>query len=258
MMRLFISWSGPTSQQIAAQLYDWIPYVVPSAVPFITTNDIEKGAKWQGEISRELEASSFGIVCLTADNLTSQWIAFEAGALAKHIEGKVATVLFGVAPNAVPSPLSMFQATRYSEAEMRQLVGTLNGAAATEERRTDAQLDVAFGKFWPDLKQFIDLVLQDALAQPAEEPPSKLELMSQEMMALLRQQNSLLLAATESMATARVRAPSNAMVEEALDRLLAVKLPKTKAIDGYFEGTSTPAVTKAPEKAKVTPILNDE
>jgi hypothetical protein len=63
-MKLFISWSGETSQQIAQQLRDWVPLILPAVKPFITTTDIDKGARWQGEISRELEQSNYGIVCL--------------------------------------------------------------------------------------------------------------------------------------------------------------------------------------------------
>lgn len=80
-MKLFISWSGETSQQIALQLRKWLPLILPAAKPFITSTDIDKGAKWLGEIHSELEASNFGIVCLTPDNIRSQWLAFEAGAL---------------------------------------------------------------------------------------------------------------------------------------------------------------------------------
>ena len=89
-MKLFVSWSGTVSQQLADEVRRWVPLILPAAQPFITTTDIDKGARWQGEISRELNDSNYGIVCLTKDNLTSQWLAFEAGALSKHLSGRVA------------------------------------------------------------------------------------------------------------------------------------------------------------------------
>src|SRR5262249_34248306 len=95
-MKVFISWSGETSQRIAHEMHRWLPLILPSVAPFITTTDIDKGARWQGEISRELDQSNYGIVCLTSDNLDSRWIAFEAGALSKHLGGRVATVLCGI------------------------------------------------------------------------------------------------------------------------------------------------------------------
>ena len=77
----------------SAELRKWVPLILPSVEPFITSTDVDKGARWQGEISKELSQSNFGIVCLTRDNVKSQWLAFEAGALSKHLEGRVATVL---------------------------------------------------------------------------------------------------------------------------------------------------------------------
>src|SRR4051812_12899520 len=110
-MKLFISWSGQTSQQIAQAMREWIPLVLPAVKPFITSSDIDKGARWQGDISQELDQSNFGIVCLTRENLNSQWLAFEAGALAKHLSGKVAPILFGLEHQEVQQPLGMFQGT---------------------------------------------------------------------------------------------------------------------------------------------------
>jgi hypothetical protein len=110
-MKIFISWSGSTSQQIAQELRDFLPLILQGVEPFITSVDIEKGARWQGEIATQLEASNYGLVCLTRQNLASQWLAFEAGALSKHLDGRVSTVLFNVGHSEVEMPLGMFQGT---------------------------------------------------------------------------------------------------------------------------------------------------
>ena len=192
-MKLFISWSGAASQQIAEELRKWIPLILPAVRPFITTTDLDKGAKWLSEISRELDASGYGLVCLTSGNLTSQWLAFEAGALSK-LEGRVATLLFGIQPKDVSLPLSMFQGTRYSEAEFRQLVSSINGAVAAEVKRDEAQLDALFPKLWPDLKGAIDLVLAAPgnREQPNQVGSVDLNEVAAEIMSMLRQQNSIL------------------------------------------------------------------
>jgi hypothetical protein len=194
-MKLFISWSGGTSQQIAQQLRSWVPLILPSVTPFITTTDIEKGAKWQGEISRELDQSNYGVACLTADSLDSLWLAFEAGALSKHLQqGRVATVLFGIEHAAVPPPLNIFQGTLFNERDFRQLVSNIDAAAPEDQRRGEAQLDVVFPLLWPRVAEPISLILQNATA-PAAKPAAATpdwSTIAQEMMALLKQQNAIL------------------------------------------------------------------
>jgi hypothetical protein len=84
-MKVFISWSGPTSEKIAVRLHECLPLMHPAVTPFITTADIDKGANWPGDLRRELEQSHYGIVCLTRGNVSSAWLAFEAGALSKQL-----------------------------------------------------------------------------------------------------------------------------------------------------------------------------
>jgi TIR domain len=124
-MKLFISFSGETSHQIAQNVRNFLTLILPAVKPFLTSADVDKGARWAGEISRELGQSNYGIICLTADNLQSQWLAFEAGALAKQVEARAATLLFGLNHEQVPYPLKMFQGTLFNKADVRQLVGTL-------------------------------------------------------------------------------------------------------------------------------------
>ncbi len=192
-MKIFISWSGVASQQIAQELREWLPLVFPVLKPFITTSDIEKGARWASEIAKELEESNYGLVCLTENNLLSQWLAFEAGALSKHLPGKVATILFGVGHADVRQPLSMFQGTLFEEADFRKLLTDLNNATPEESRRTEAHIDRIFESFWPDLKNRIKLILDNA-SSAAKAPPqaADLETLILDLQAMLRQQNAIL------------------------------------------------------------------
>ena len=79
--KVFLSWSGDLSRKLADALRSWLPSALQSVKPYFTPEDIEKGAKWGSEISKELESSNIGIVCLTRDNTEKPWILFEAGAL---------------------------------------------------------------------------------------------------------------------------------------------------------------------------------
>ncbi len=111
-MKIFITWSGDTSCLIAEVLNKWLPGVLQAVKTYYSPNDILKGTRWNAEISKELESSQVGIICLTKDNLEAPWIMFEAGALSKSLENsKVCPILFGVDASEVKGPLVQFEFT---------------------------------------------------------------------------------------------------------------------------------------------------
>jgi hypothetical protein len=190
-MKLFVSWSGPISQQIAQELRDWFPLILPSVQPFITTTDLEKGAQWQSKISRELEQSNYGIVCLTPDNLKSTWLAFEAGALSKQLESRVATVLFGLKQSEVSAPLNMFQSTLFNQLDMYQLIKSINDAVK-DRPRENKELETLYPLLWPRLNEPIERIINSPNPTAVAPPEVDVPKMIAEMMALLRQQTELL------------------------------------------------------------------
>lgn len=82
-MKVFISWSGERSKKVALIFHEWLPQVIQSLEPFASSEDIEKGSRWNTDIAQELKESTFGLICVTKDNLSAPWLNFEAGALSK-------------------------------------------------------------------------------------------------------------------------------------------------------------------------------
>lgn len=169
-MKVFISWSGERSRKLAEVLKGWLPAVIQALKPYFTPDDIEKGARWNNEISKELEQSSVGIICLTRANLQAPWLMFEAGALAKSIEkSRVIPLLFDVKPLDLQGPLLQFQAASFKRDDIKKVMKTIN--AALGEAVLDSQvLDSVFEKWWPELEAQVRHVME------AGEPEQEREL----------------------------------------------------------------------------------
>lgn len=157
-LRVFISWSGDRSKEAAQALREWLPSVLQNVKPYFTPDDIEKGSRWGGEIRGELEASDFGIICLTQENLSAPWILFEAGALSKLDKSRVAPILLGVEPADVSGPLGQLQLTRFSKDECLKLLTTLNRALG-ELGLEQPVLASVFERWWPELEARIKAAL---------------------------------------------------------------------------------------------------
>jgi hypothetical protein len=158
-LRIFISWSGDRSKNAAKAFRDWLPIVLQNVKPYFTPDDIEKGTRWAGEIRSELETSSFGVIFLTRDNLKSPWILFEAGALSKLDNSKVAPILLDVTPAEVAGPLGQLQLTPFNKEEFRKLIISINRELG-ELGLNESTLATVFDHWWPNLDQAIQGAIQ--------------------------------------------------------------------------------------------------
>jgi hypothetical protein len=158
-MRVFFSWSGTRSLEIAKVLSSWLVQVVQAIDPWLS-EDIEKGKRWSPEIAKNLEESKVGIVCLTPDNLHSDWIMFEAGAISKTRDARVCTFLTDLTQADVEPPLADFEHTRNVEADVKRLVRTINAAVGRVGGKLLAEptLESVFRTYWPQLAEGLDKV----------------------------------------------------------------------------------------------------
>ena len=182
-MDIFISWSGKRSRAFAEALRDWLPMIINAARPFLSSSDIDKGARWSTEIASRLEKAKAGIICLTPSNMQSEWILFEAGALSKTLaDTYVCTLLIDMKPTDVKGPLAQFQATTTSEVDILQLVKTLNSKLG-EAGVPIAQLEKAFKLMWPDLIAQIENLPKETASKVPGRPA---EDMLEELLGLVR------------------------------------------------------------------------
>jgi hypothetical protein len=169
-MKVFLSWSGEKSQKVALALRDWLPCVLQGVEPFVSSQDIYAGGRWQQEIARHLEASRFGVVCVTRANQDSAWLNFEAGALAKVVDvSRVVPLAVDLNPADVKQPLGQFQAKSASETGVAELITSLNDAF--EASLPQDVVTRSFEKWWPELSAL--LVEIDQANVVASPPPAE-------------------------------------------------------------------------------------
>jgi hypothetical protein len=204
-VKVFISWSGEQSRRVAEVLRDWLPSVVQAVLPYVSSEDIEKGARWSADVSRELDLCHFGILCVTRDNMGAPWLNFEAGALSKSFEkGRVTPFLFGVDRANVVGPLVQFQSTVCTRSDVHRLVRDINAACA--HSLDDARLDTVFAMWWPRLEVELGALLASPGRTSGPTPDRSVEDMLAEVLDIVRDQQILLAGPTGQLLDAARRA----------------------------------------------------
>lgn len=116
---------------------------------------MKKEAIWNADISKELEQSKMGIFIYTKENLDSQWMLFEAGAISKTIDNtKVCPILFGLDNSDFKGPLTQFQTSQFNKTDFKKLVRSINNSQ-TEHKLDDRVFDDVFEMWWPKLESKI-------------------------------------------------------------------------------------------------------
>jgi hypothetical protein len=181
-MKVFISWSGERSHALADALHDWLPLVLHYVQPWLSQADIEAGQRWADQVAKELEVCNFGILCVTRENVSSPWVLFEAGALAKSMQGsRVIPLLLDLEFRDITGPIAQFQAKKVDRTGLLEVIQSLNQSAqhAVPETRV-AQL---FDALWPELEKKVNAI--PSLTSPAKHARAQPEIL-EELVASVR------------------------------------------------------------------------
>lgn len=191
-MKVFLSWSGNRSKEVANFLSDWLCCVIQASRPWISARDLDRGSLWFGEINDQLKETSVGVICLTQENKNRPWILFEAGALAKGLStARVCTFLVDIEPKDIEDPLAQFNHTFPTREGVLSLVRTLNstlGQGALDTR----VLEQVFDTYWPQFEKKFKEILSRTEAQAPSKPRPNEEVLS-EILNNTRSLNSRLL-----------------------------------------------------------------
>jgi len=192
-VKVFLSWSGETSHKVALAFKEWLRRVVQFVDPFVSSEDIQKGARSLPEIEKALADARFGIICLTKENLAKPWLHFEAGALSRAIANPLANVcpfLFDFERSLLEGPLAQFQNVLNDKDDVRRLVESINAAANKEAQIEVDVLRDGFTMFWPRLQDELRDIAAGQSESPATPRRSTQELL-EEILELIRAQQRL-------------------------------------------------------------------
>ena len=184
-MKVFISWSGELSHKVAMVMKDWLPSILQSVEPYVSSEDIDKGVRWSTDIAKELDNSKFGILCVTKENIEAPWLNFEAGALGKSFDkGKVCPFLFEIERSEVKGPILQFQSTIYEKDDVLKLIKSIN--SSNQDNPLDESLiDKSFDLWWPKFQEEMSKI---EIKEPgkAKKTLNKTEAMLEEILELSR------------------------------------------------------------------------
>lgn len=137
--------------------------------PWVSDKDISAGERWAQAISGELDASNFGIICITPENLNSEWILFESGALSKSmLDAKVIPLLFGLELSDLSGPLSQFQAQKVEETGVMEVIKAINNVA--EKSASQEIVDQLVPTLWPQLQETLSKIPEIAPTEKHKRP----------------------------------------------------------------------------------------
>jgi hypothetical protein len=162
-MKVFLSWSGETSRQVASALYKWLPYILQPLRPSLST-EISNGDRWGQVLEAELKDAEYGIICLTQYNIAKPWLNFESGVLSRFIDRAWLTpLLFNVDPNSLTGPLSQFQCALCNEQGLLKLIQSIN--KRLDQSIDDAIVQAAFAVWWQELQKELNSITPTSLEE---------------------------------------------------------------------------------------------
>jgi predicted nucleotide-binding protein len=145
----------------------------------LSAKDLGVGDQWSVALTRALEETRIGVICLTKDNVDAGWLHFEAGALSK-VSGESLLCLYALdlEPSDLRGPFAQFQMARADQKGTFALLEALN-RAADGPRLSESNLQRVFDLWWPELAKSLAAIpaaaqaLPSATASPLEEKLDK-------------------------------------------------------------------------------------
>jgi hypothetical protein len=157
---IFLSWSGKVSNAIALSFNTYLPYIIQASNPFFSPEGISKDESWFKKINSELISSKTGIVFLTKENLSKDWIFFESGGI--FSKGSLCVLLCDCEIAHLKEKKSIFQHLNVTSItdrkDLLRLFHTINGVISpnVDQKIIDRTFDKYFDEFQTELNESLN------------------------------------------------------------------------------------------------------
>lgn len=155
-MKVFISWSGEQTKDLAHALKEFLDTVFAGHVhTFMSDADVAPGDRFLAAINSNLDLSDLGLLLVTRTNQSAPWLLFEAGALAgKSEKGSVIPILVDLERVDLRAPLSQFQnVIGASSADFEKLWARIH--ADSGGALSQRALGILLKEAWPALREAV-------------------------------------------------------------------------------------------------------
>lgn len=175
--KVFISWSGELSKQVAALFKKWLPTIIQELDPFFSKKDVSKGGRAMEDVINAMRQSKVAISCLTKGNQEKPWIEYEGGFL-DGCKVPVCGFLINLTDKEISYPLKQFQLTTFDKEDILDLLRTINKKC--ENSITASLLEEIFETRWPSFEKELKSIIGNtpdeiSLHQKIEMLQNKLE-----------------------------------------------------------------------------------
>ncbi|WP_235735714.1 toll/interleukin-1 receptor domain-containing protein [Nocardioides alcanivorans] len=196
-LKVFLSWSGDLAKQVASELRGLIPTVFDLVRPWMSDHDIAAGSRGLANIASELDDTRFGIIVVTRDNQSSQWLNFEAGALSKKFGGDEMTHVVPLLVDMdsvaeLTGPLTQFQAKVLNRDGLGELLKALGTAVGVSPEVVDRRLSAEWEEFLGRVS-----FAKSRQQQPSRQSKRSTDDMIEEILELVRQKHASTLPESE-------------------------------------------------------------
>lgn len=170
-----MSWSGKKSWHLAHRMAEWMPAIVPN-IEFFLSSEIPAGARWLDHLKEGLSGASMAILCITSENMNSQWLNFEAGAMWNRFDQDipVCPLLFGVAPEELTGPLNQFQSKSFTERDVKslaELIAKKSNFTGDRSDRVKINFEITWSRLERDVLQDTGNIPDSPGGQTKNDPP---------------------------------------------------------------------------------------
>lgn len=152
-MKVLISWSGKRSRELAIAVSRFVKLVLQATDPWMSDKDIASGSFWHQELWDELTSAKAAIICVTPEMVSSTWVHFEAGAIAKQLTKTcVCPYLFKLHPSNISGPLAFLQCNVADKEGTEKLLADVN-ASLGKQKLPDEIFKQSFKVNWDDFEK---------------------------------------------------------------------------------------------------------